>query len=152
MSKREMSIEEKAEFLIAIRNYKGVKRKKWSDGVDFSVTDFIADEKILIRLLEPRNKLRFVGASDVMDMLKVMRREGFAKGLLISKSFTAAAMQEMERCNIQQVSDEYMAPMKTENINLRINDCINNLCKTRCGVVPLKEFDCKTHLNGGLCR
>jgi hypothetical protein len=152
MSKKEMSIEEKAEFLIAVRNYKHVKRKKWSDGVDFLASDLIADEKVLVRLLEPRNKIRYVGADDVTSMVRVMRREGCPKGLLVGKRFTSAATQEMEKCNIQQVSDEYMPPIKPENVSVKINDCINNLCKTRCGSVPLKMSDCKVPLKGELCR
>ena len=152
MIKKEVSIEDKAEFLIAIRNYSCVKRKKWSDGVDFFASDVMADEKVLVRLLEPRNTPRFFGADDVKSMAKVMRREGCAKGLLVGKRFTAAAAQEMERFNIQQVSDEYMPPIKPENMSLKINDCINNLCKIRCGVVPLKMSDCKAYLTGEICR
>ena len=147
-----MSIEDKAEFLIAVRNYKCVKKKKWSDGVDFFASDMIADEKVILRLFEPRNTLRFVGVDDVKSMVKVMRREGCAKGLLVGKRFTTGATQEMERCNIQQVSDEYMPPIKPENISLKIDDCITNLCKIRCGAVPVKTSDCKAHRKGGLCR
>jgi hypothetical protein len=152
MIKNEMSIQDKAEFLIAIRNYKCVKMKKWSDGLDFFASDIMADEKVLVRLLEPRNASRYVSADDAKSMGKVMRREGCAKGLLVGKRFTAAAAQEMERFNIQQVSDEYMPPVKPENMNLKINDCINDLCKARCGAVPSKTSDCKAHLKGEICR
>jgi hypothetical protein len=152
MVKKEISIEDRAEFLIAIRNYKCAKRKKWSDGVDFLASDIMADEKVLVRLLEPQNKSRFVSADDAKSMVKVMRREGCAKGLLVGKRFNAAAMQELERFNIQHLSDEYMPPIKPENISAKINDCINNLCKTRCGSVPLKTSDCEAHLKGEICR
>ena len=147
-----MSIEDKAEFLIAVRNYKCGKREKWSNGIDFVASDVISDEKVLLRLIEPPSKSGFVGADDVKNMLKVMQRKDCDRGILIGKRFTDAATQEMNVCNIQQVSDEYMPPIKSENILLTINDCVNNLCKTRCGAIPLQESDCKGHLKESHCR
>jgi hypothetical protein len=85
-------------------------------------------------------------------MVKVMKRKDCDRGVLIGKRFTDAATQEMNVNNIQQVSDEYMPPIKSENIILTINDCINNLCRTRCGAIPLKESDCKGRLKESLCR
>jgi NACHT-associated inactive Restriction Endonuclease 1 len=152
MSKKEMSIEDNAEFLIAVRNYKCEKREKWSGGIDFLASDVTSGEKVFLRLIEPKSKSGFVGADDVKDMLKVMKRKDCDRGVIISKRFTDAAAQEMKFYNIQQVSDEYMPPMKSENIILTINDCINNLCKTRCGAIPLKESDCKGRLKERLCR
>jgi hypothetical protein len=152
MSKIEMSIEEKAEFLIAVRNLKCEKREKWSGGIDFIALDVISDEKVFVRAIESRSKSGFVGADDVKNMLKVMKRKDCDRGVLIGKRFTDAATQEMSLGNIQEVSDEYMPPIKSENIILTINDCINNLCITRCGAIPLKESDCKGHLKGSLCR
>jgi len=152
MSEKEMSVEDKAEFLIAVRNYKREKREKWSGGIDFMVSDVTSDEKLLLRLIEPQSNLGFVGADDVKNMLKVMKRKDCDRGVLISKRFTDAATQEMNLHNIQQVSDEYMPRIKSENIILTINDCINNLCRTRCGAIPQKESDCKGRLKESLCR
>jgi hypothetical protein len=152
MSKKEVSIEDKAEFLIAVRNLKCKKREKWSDGIDFMTSDVISDEKVFVRAIEPRSKAGFVGADDVKNMLKVMRHKDCDRGVLVGKRFTNAATQEMSLCNIQQVSDEYMPPVKSENIILTINDCVNNLCRTKCGAIPLKESDCKGSLEESLCR
>jgi hypothetical protein len=152
MSKKDVSIEDKAEFLIAVKNLKFEKREKWSDGIDFTTSDVISDEKTLVRVIEPRSKAGFVGADDVKNMLKVMRRKDCARGFIIGKRFTDAATQEMSLCNIQQVSDEYMPPVKTENIILTINDCVNSLCRTQCGAIPMKESECKGRLKESLCR
>ena len=152
MSKKDMSIEDKAEFLIAVRNLKCEKREKWSDGIDFMTSDVISDEKTLVRVIEPRSRTGFVGADDVKNMLKVMRRKDCDRGVIVGKRFTDAATQEMSVCNIQQVSDEYMPPVKTENIILTINGCVNTLCRTRCGAIPLKESDCKGRVKESLCR
>jgi len=152
MSKKETNIEDKAEFLIAVKNLKCEKREKWSDGIDFMTSDVISDEKVFVRVIEPRSKSGFVGADDVKNMLKVMRRKDCDRGFIIGKRFTDAATQEMSLCNIQQVSDEYMPPVKSENIILTINDCVNSLCRTRCGAIPLKESDCKGRLKESICR
>ena len=152
MSKKEMSIEDKAEFLMAVRNLKCEKREKWSDGIDYLALDVISDEKVFVRVIEPRSRSGFVGADDVKNMLEVMRRKDCGKGVIIGKRFTDAATQEMSLCNIQQVSDEYMPPVKSENIILTINGCVNDLCRTKCGAIPLKESDCKGRLKENLCR
>ena len=152
MREKEMSVEDKAEFLIAVRNYKFEKREKWSGGTDFMASDVTSEEKVLLRSIEPQTKLGFVGADDVKNMLKVMKRKDCDRGVLIGKRFTDAATQEMNVNNIQQVSDEYMPPVRSENIILTINDCINNLCRIRCGAIPRKESDCKSSLKESLCR
>src|SRR3989304_6579183 len=139
MNEKEMSIEEKAEFLMAVKNLKCEKREKWSDVIDFLASDVISDEKVFVRVIAPRSKSGFVGADDVKNMLKVMKRKDYNRGVIIGKRFTEAATQEMSSCNIQQVSDEYMPPVKSESILLTINDCVNNLCKRKCGTIPLKE-------------
>jgi len=140
-----MSVEGKAELIIAIRNYKCEKREKRADGIDFKASDISSEEKILLRSIEPQGKTGFVGIDDVKKMLKVMKREDYHSGVLIGKRFTAAAVEEMAQENIQQVSDEYMPPLKPEKIYLTINDCVNNLCRAKCGEIPLKESDCKGH-------
>jgi hypothetical protein len=152
VNNKEMSIEDKAEFLIAVRSLKCEKREEWSGGIDFVASDVISDEKVLLRLIEPQSRSGFVGADDVKNMVKVMKRKDCNSGVLFGKRFTDAATQEMNACNIQQVSDEYMPPIKSENIILTINGCINNLCKTRCGAIPLKESDCKGRLKESHCR
>lgn len=152
MSEIEISFEDKAEFLVAVRNYKCGSRKKWSGGIDFVASDVVLCEKVLLRLIEPQSKSGFVGADDVKNMLKGMKHKDCDKGVLIGKRFTNAATQEMSVHGIQQVSDGYMPPIKSEDIFLTINNFINNLCRTKCGAVPLKESDCKGHLKESNCK
>ncbi|MCW4045183.1 MAG: hypothetical protein NWE94_06675 [Candidatus Bathyarchaeota archaeon] len=152
MSEKEMSVEDKAEFLMAVKNYKCEYREKWSGGTDLVATDAICDEKVLLRLISPQNRAGFVGADDVKSMRKAMKRKDCNSGVLIGKRFTDAATQEMVVCNIQQISDEYMPPIKSENILLAISDAVDNLCRTKCGATPLKETDCKARLKENLCR
>jgi hypothetical protein len=147
-----MSIEDKAELIIAVRNYKCEKRKKWSDSIDFTVSDVESDEKILLRTIEPQSKAGFVGVDDVKKMLKAMKSEDCHRGVLIGKRFTTAAAEEMATEKIQQVSDEYMPPFNPEKLYLTINDRVNDLCRARCNDIPLKQSDCKAFTAGSSCR
>jgi hypothetical protein len=147
-----MSVEDKAELIIAIRNYKCEKRKKRANGIDFTASDAASDERILLRSIEPQAKTGFVGVDDVKKMLKVMRSEDYDRGVLISKRFTVAAVEEMAQDNIQQVSDEYMPPFKPEKLYLTIDNYVKNLCKAKCGSVPAKESDCKSYTDENACR
>jgi hypothetical protein len=151
MSEKEMSIEDKAEFLMAVKNYKRENREKWSGGTDLVASDAISNEKVLLRLISPQ-KAGFVGADDVKNMLKAMKHKDCDRGVLIGKRFTDAATQEMNVRNIQQISEEYMPPLKSENILLTINDAVDNLCRTKCGAIPLKESDCKDYRKESHCR
>jgi hypothetical protein len=152
MSNIEMNVRDRAEFLLAMQNLKIGKEEKWTEGTDFVASDVVADDKVLVRLVEARGKSGFVGAEDVKRMVKVMRRKNCVRGIVVGKRFTQAAVAEMRSSNIQQASDEYMPPVPPENLVLKINDCINSLCITRCGVVPLQEDDCKGLLKGKPCR
>jgi len=152
MSKMEMTVKDRAELLFVIKNLKVGKKEKWADGTDFVASDALANDKVLVRMVEPRNKSRFVGADDVKSMLKVMRSKDCERGIIVGKRFTEAAVEEMNLCNIQQVSEEYMPPLASENVVLAINDNINSLCKTKCGMVPFNESRCKDRLKENPCR
>jgi hypothetical protein len=136
-----MSVEEKTELIIAIHDYKYVKKEKRSDYTDVTALDAL-NEKILLRSIEPEGK-GYVSIGDVKDMIAVIKREEYNRGILISKRFTVAAVEEMVQENIQKVSDEYMPPFDTEKLYLAITNCINNQCKTRCGIIRLKKSECQ---------
>ncbi|HEX9262550.1 MAG TPA: hypothetical protein VF893_08495 [Candidatus Bathyarchaeia archaeon] len=152
VNKKEMTIEDKVKFLVATKNLKCGKREKWSEGTDFVAFDVFSDEKVYVRMIDHRSRSGFVGADDVKAMLKAMRRKDCARGFFVGRRFTAAASQEMSMCNIQQVSDDYMPPISSENVVLTINECVNALCKTKCGLVPMAESDCKGYLKERPCR
>jgi hypothetical protein len=146
-----MSIEDKAELFMAVRNYKCEERKKWNEGVDLTASDILSDEKILLRLIEPRAKTGFVGVDAVRKMSEVMKSEEYDKGFLVGKRFTEAAEQEMTEQNIQRISDDYMPPITQERLYVTINDYVNDLCKTKCGEAPQKESDCEGYSEGHSC-
>jgi hypothetical protein len=81
-----------------------------------------------------------------------MRHQNFDHGVIVGKRFTVAAAEEMAQESIQQVSDEYMPPIKPENIYLTISNCTNILCKTKCGKTPSNESDCRSWNEGDPCR
>ena len=136
---------------MAIRDYKCSKTEKHSDCTDVTARDEL-NAKILLRSIEPQGKNGFVGIDDVKKMMGAMKREDYNRGILISKRFTVAAIQEMAQENIQQVSDEYMPPFDTGKLYLAINNCVNNQCKAKCGEIPSKESDCKNKQKASLCK
>lgn len=146
-----MSIEDRAELFMAVRNYKCEERKKWDEGIDFTALDSSSEEKILLRLIEPGARAGFVGIDAVKKMSEMMKRQDYDKGFLIGKRFTEAAEEEMTQQNIQRISEDYMPPMAPERLYLTINDHVCNLCKIKCGEVPQKETDCKGYSNSNSC-
>lgn len=146
-----MNIVNMTEYLFAIQNLRIEKKEKWADGTDFFALDVIADEKVLVRTVQPHNKSGFVGADDVKHMLEAMRRKNCERGIMVGKRFTNAAIEEMRVRDIQQASEEYMPPVAPENLVLTINSCINSLCRAKCGAVPAQESDCKSLSKNNPC-
>ncbi len=146
-----MSVEEKTAFIMAIRNYKYSKKKRSADFTDTTASD-ASNKKILLRSIEPRGKAGFVGVDEVKSMLKVMKSQNYDNGILISKRFTTAAVQEMLEQKIQLVSDEHMPYFDTEELYLTINNCIDNQCKANCGKILQKKSDCTGRLEDSPCK
>ena len=132
---------------MAMRNYSCEDREKSDEGIDITALDTASNEKILLRIVEPKSKSGFIGIDAVRKMLEAMKSEEYDKGFLFGKRFTAAAKEELMQNNIQRISEQYMPTFKPERLYLRINNYVNELCKAKCGKIPKKESDCK-----GNCR
>lgn len=146
-----MGVKDTTEFIMAIRDYKCTKTERRLERIDVTAVN-ASNEKILLRSIEPQGKAGFVGVDEVKNMIKVMKNEKYNTGILISKRFTTAAVQEMRQEKIQQVSDEYMPPFDTEKLYFAITNCVNEQCKVQCGKIPSKKSDCTGHLKGSTCR
>ena len=146
-----MNVEDKTEFIMAIRNYTYKKTETNADYIDVTASDSL-NKKILFRSLEPHGKAGFVGVDDVKNMIDVIENESYDRGIFIGKRFTEAAVQEMADKKIQLISDEYMPHFDTEKLYLTITNCINNQCKTNCGKIPEKKSECKQVIHGASCK
>jgi hypothetical protein len=144
-----MSLECKAELFMAIKNYECEERQGWDRGVDFVASDAKSNDKILLRVItEPKSRSGVVGVDAVKNMAEIMEHEQCAKGVLISKSFSNAAKEEMNRKSIQRVSEEFMPPFKLQTLYITIYDYVDDLCKAKCGKAPEKKADCKGYVKG----
>jgi hypothetical protein len=144
-----MSMESKAELVMAVKDYECEKRERLDNGVDFTASDAKSDDRILLRVItEPKSKSGVVGIDTIRNMIESMKHENYDKGVLISERFSKAAKREMKRESIQMVSKKYMPSFKPQKLYLTIQNCINDLCKAKCGLVPEKESDCKGYSEG----
>jgi len=139
-----MSLELKAELVMAIKDYECKERQRWDEGIDFIASDAKSDATILLRVVtKPKTKSEVVGVDSVWKMTETMKLENYDKGVLISKRFSAAAKREMSRKGIQMVSEEFTHLLKPQELYLTIRDYIDDLCQTKCGYIPKKESNCK---------
>ena len=143
MKGEKISIKDEAELFMAMRNYSCEEREKWANGIDIIALDPISNEKILLRIVEPKSKSGFIGVDAVRKMMEAMKKEDFDKGVLFGKRFTDAAKNELTQNDIQRISEGYMPTLEPERLYLRINQYVNELCKAKCGKIPEKEADCK---------
>jgi hypothetical protein len=139
----------KAEVISAVRDYEKKRTRRKEGRVDFTVSPSKSDDKILIRVItEAKSKSGYVGVDTVREMGDILDKRNYDKGVLIGKRFTEAAKSEMESENIELVSEKITPHFKLERLYSAIHSCVRNLCKAKCGHVPMKESDCKGYVDG----
>ena len=139
---------EKAKLISAVREYQTKKTRRKEKRVDFTVSPPRSDDRILIRVItEPKAKSGNVGLDAVKEMSQTLGKRHYDKGILIAKQFTKSAENEMNREDIEAVS-EGIPRFNLERLYTVIQNHINVLCKAKCGHVPEKESDCKGYSNG----
>lgn len=143
-----MSLELDAELVMMIEDYECEKRQKRAEGIDFTASDVKSDDKILLRLItEPKSRSGVICVYDVRKMVERMKDKNYDKGVLISKRFSEAAKDELRKRGIKVVSEKFM-PYKPQELYLKLQDCIYDLCKAKCGRVPKKASDCWGYSEG----
>jgi len=139
----------KAEVISAVRDYENRRTRRKGRMVDFTVSPSKSDDKILIRVItEAKSKSGYVSVDTVREMGDILKKRNYDKGILIGKRFTEAAKSEMKRENIEPVSEMSTSHFSLERLYLTIDSCVRNLCKAKCGHVPIKESDCEGYVAG----
>lgn len=140
---------EKAKVISAVRDYESKRTRRKERKVDFMVSPSGSDDKILIRVItETESRSGYVGVDAVREMGEILSKRNFDKGILIGRRFTEAAKREMRREGIEAVSERITPHFKLERLYFVINGCIENLCRAKCGLVPVKASDCKGYVDG----
>jgi hypothetical protein len=140
---------EKAEVISAVRDYETVATRKKERMVDFTVSPSASDEKILMRVItDGYSKAGHVTVDNVREMGEVLEARDYDEGILIGKRFTKAARRAMTREEIELVSERSRPRFKLERLHSVINRCVMELCRAKCGAVPMKESDCEGYVDG----
>jgi len=139
----------KAEVISAVRDYKSTRTRRKEKSVDFTVSPSGSDDKILIRVItEPKSRSGYVGVDTVREMSTFLEKRKYDKGILVGQRFTQAAKREMKHDGIEPVSERISPNFKLERLYLVTNSYVENLCRAKCGAVPVKESDCKGYVDG----
>jgi hypothetical protein len=129
---------------MTVRSYECEERTRCDEGADFTSLDARSDDNVLLRVITgPETKSEAVGVDGVGKMCETMKQEHYDKGVLIRKRFTESAKKEMSRKDIQMVSVNHTPRFKPDKLYLKIQNCIDDLCRAKCGRVPEKESDCE---------
>ena len=140
---------DKADVISAVRDYENRRTQRKDRMVDFTVSPSESDDKILIRVItEAKSKSGYIGVDAVIEMNEILEKRNYDKGILIGKRFTEAAKREMKNENIEAISENIAPHFKLEGLYSAIENCIQNLCKAKCGHVPIKKSDCKGYVDG----
>jgi hypothetical protein len=144
----EKELVKQVELISAIRGYEKRRTRRKEGRVDFTVSPSESDEKILIRVItESKSKSGYVDTDTVREMSDILKKRNYDKGILIGKRFTETVKSEMKRENIEAVSERFTR-FNLEQLYSAIDRCVENLCKAKCGHIPIKESDCKGYVAG----
>jgi len=140
---------ERAELVMAIKEYDDIKRRRREGGIDIIVSPVKSDDKILMRVInKSRSKSGIVGIDAVKEMSEFLERNGYDSGFIIGERFSNAAREEMSRECIKVISEKHMPAFKPQRLYFSINKIVEKSCKAKCGQVPEKESDCKGYSKG----
>ena len=140
---------ERAELVMAVREYDNKKRRRWEGGIDIIVSPVRSDDRILMRVInKSRSKSGVVGIGAVKEMSEFLERNGYDGGFLVGKRFSNAAREEMSREGIEVISEKLMPSFKPQRLYFSVNKIVEKLCKAKCGRVPMEESDCKGYSKG----
>lgn len=140
---------ERAELVMAIREYDNKKRRRWEGGIDIIVSPVSSDDRILMRVInKSRSKSGIVGIDAVREMSEFLERNGYDGGFLVGKRFSNAAREEMSREGIEVISEKLMPSFKPQRLYFSVSKIVEKLCKAKCGRVPMEESDCKGYSKG----
>jgi hypothetical protein len=145
-----MGMENKTNFIVAVRGYKIVKKEAKANCIDVTATDTL-NNKVLLRIIEPLNN-ECIGSDAVKNMTEFLKTEDYNQAILVSNRFTDNAIQEMTKQKIQRVSDDYMPPFEIQELYSAIVNCANNQCNKKCGKTQETISECEEIKVADLCR
>lgn len=135
---------EKAELVMAVRGYENEETRRWEGGIDYVASYGESDDKVLLRVvMEPKSRSGIAGSDVVSEMIDTMKREGYDKGVLISRRFTNSAKDKMRGEGIQMISENVAPKFELDELYVTMQEYIDGLCRTKCGRVPEKQSDCE---------
>lgn len=130
----------KTNFILAVRGYKIVKKERVGNCIDVVALDN-SNNKVLLRTIEPLTP-EYIGINDVKTIAELIKRESYDSAILISKHFTANAIEEMSKQKIQYISQDYMPPIDIQEVYLAVVNCANSFCQKKCGKIQSVIPDC----------
>ena len=145
-----MGMENKTNFIVAVRGYTIVKKETKTNCIDVTATDTL-NNKVLLRIIEPLNN-ECIGSDAVKNMSEFLKTADYNQAILVSNRFTDNAVQEMAKQKIQRVSDDYMPPFEIEELYSAIVSCANNQCNKKCGKTQETISECEEIKVADLCR
>ena len=137
---------EKAKLLMEIEGYEQESVKKSENAIDIKVSKPDSDETVLMHIVT-HSELGSdtVGVDEARTIKQLVDKEDVDKLIVFGQGFTKAAGRALKEEDIEFFSDEKKVLSVIPPIKLysTVNDCVNQLCQTKCGSVPKSASECK---------
>ena len=136
------------ELLKALHGYdmKGINNK-------IGCIDYVADseahrKKILKVMFDPQSKESKAIAETMTRTVEHLEGSDYEEVVVLAEEFTNVAKKRLIKKNIQFISPDGAPRFSISELLATIQKQVHELCKARCGKVPMSESDCKGHRDG----
>ncbi len=140
-----MSLIQNAQLLMLLRNYDQEEMSKEENRIDIIASPPDSEESILLRVLTPpKSGSNKVGVTQVKKTEEALEREEIDRVILFSNGFTQSAKKELFEEGIEFYSEdkEILSDIHPKDMYLKIINCVDELCRIKCGHPPESESDC----------
>jgi hypothetical protein len=128
-----------------LRNYDQEEMNREENRIDIIATPPESEESILLRLLTPpKSGSSKIGVTQVKKTEEALEREEIDRVILFGNGFTRSAREELFEEGIEFFSEgkEIFSGINPKDMYFEIINCVDELCRIKCGHPPKSEADC----------
>jgi hypothetical protein len=142
----ESSLFDKAVLLMELRGYEEENIQRSDDIINIEVSNSNDDEKVLLHIVtDSKLKSGGIGSDQVTAIKEMLEEKDVDKIIVFSKKITKSARNELNKVGIEffSIEENIISSQNPEDVYIRIQNMVNNICTIKCGKIPKKESECK---------
>jgi hypothetical protein len=134
-----------AELIIEYRGYDETDVTRGDSTIDILASNSESNEGILVRVVtNPKNGASVIGVDKAKEMRETLAKLDVKHGVILGDRFTNAAKRVLNENSIEFFTGKQniIKSINPEQLYVKINEFVEQLCEERCGKQPLSASEC----------